>query len=255
MWTGRIALETIPPSQAEGKHYLERFILQAANPANANTAFETGLLTNKPSRGLLTAALKRKQGEQKWKKICDFILLFVLTAGWKYQVYQLLRSILVDFQVPSCYWCTDGSERWARMECLTSAVWGSCPACGSAVQGCCNPRGLPQSLVPPEGWQQLWVPAKRLWLPGVFVANTARGYCVPCPRWHAWQGHGRDRDSDRAVPAQHSWARDTNTFCANKAVSAEPGQHQSALKTCCICAWCYRRWEIRVGMAQTQFLI
>lgn len=68
MWTGRIALETIPLSQAEGKHYLERFILQAANPANANPAFETGLLINKASRGLLTAALKRKTRRKKLKK-------------------------------------------------------------------------------------------------------------------------------------------------------------------------------------------
>lgn len=97
MWTGRIALETIPLSQAEGKHYLERFILQAANPANANPAFETGLLINKASRGLLTAALKRKTRRKKWKRACDFILLFVLTAGWKYQVYQLLHPILVGF--------------------------------------------------------------------------------------------------------------------------------------------------------------
>lgn len=49
-------LETIPHLQAEGKHYLERFILQASNPAYANTDFETSLLVNKASRGLLTAA-------------------------------------------------------------------------------------------------------------------------------------------------------------------------------------------------------
>lgn len=65
MWTGRNALETIPPSQAEGKHCLERFILQPANPANANPAFETGLLINKASRGLLTAALKTKTKRKK----------------------------------------------------------------------------------------------------------------------------------------------------------------------------------------------
>lgn len=83
MWTGRIALETIPPWQAEGKHYLERFILQAANPASANPAFETGLLTNKPSRGLLTAALKRETRRTKMKKgsVISFSCLFWLQAG------------------------------------------------------------------------------------------------------------------------------------------------------------------------------
>lgn len=79
------------------------------------------------------------------------------------------------------------------------------------------------------------------------------GVTVPPARGDTWQGHARARA--RAVPAQHSWAHDTNTFCANKAVSAKPGQHQSTLKTCCNYAWCYRRWEIGVGITQTQFLI
>lgn len=122
----------------------------------------------------------------------------------------------------------------------------TCPAHGSAVQGwhsvpvdChrawCHQRGDSSGALPSICGCQVCL---LLTLPGVTVSPG----CSDTP--------------GRAIAGPGQCLLSTlNTFCANKAVSAKPGQHQRGLRTCCSCAWCYRRWDIRVGIAQSQFLI
>lgn len=68
MWTGRIALETIPPSQAEGKHYLERFILQAANPCQCKSSLWDWVAYKQGFKRPFDCCFKKKNKEKKKMK-------------------------------------------------------------------------------------------------------------------------------------------------------------------------------------------